>query len=339
PRLLTASGTSADIRSSAPLEPAQVVLFHDDRTNAGAMTAAWRRRATSSRAAWLLDRFARWLAPRFNAADSFAGSQSTTVGGTDAAFHFDLWSAERWQRYHAGALAEEGANPLGFVPVIPFINQVTPLAGLDAFDLPGLSEVEPLLSLQDELNTRLSDRASRVTMQSFRMYLVKGIDDAAVRPIGPGQMWTTTNLDANISSFGGDMAAPSEDAHINEIREALDKISGVSPVAAGLIRGRLGNLTSAVALKITLIALLARTEKRRTALTATLAVLCRRILEVLDAAGVFGTTPEERGIDVNYPSALPENTAELLADAKAKLDLGISRRTVLTELGYAEEVS
>lgn len=326
-----------DSTSSSPLEPAQVVLFHDFRPSYGA-AASTRQRPASTRAAWLLDRFARWLAPRFHPGSTPASALPTTRGGTDPAFDFDLWCPARWQRYQTGALIEEGPNPLGFVPVIPFINQVTPLAGLDPFDLPGLSEVESLLSLQDELNTRLSDRASRVTMQSFRMYLIKGIDDAAVRPIGPGQMWTTSNLDANIASFGGDMAAPSEDAHINEIREALDKISGVSPVAAGLIRGRLGNLTSAVALKITLIALLARTEKRRTALTATFAVLCRRILEVFDAAGIFSTTPEERGIDVNYPSALPENTAELLADAKAKLELGISRRTVLTELGYAEEL-
>jgi hypothetical protein len=58
--------------------------------------------------------------------------------------------------------------------------------------------------------------------------------------LGPGQMWGTDNPDAEIKAFGGDQAAPSEESHINEVREALDKISGVSPVAAGLIRGKIG---------------------------------------------------------------------------------------------------
>ena len=40
----------------------------------------------------------------------------------------------------------------------------------------GQSEIEPLIALQDELNTRLSDRANRVTFQSFKMYLGKGIE-------------------------------------------------------------------------------------------------------------------------------------------------------------------
>ncbi len=34
----------------------------------------------------------------------------------------------------------------------------------------GLSDVEPLIPLQDELNTRLSDRANRVTYQAFNMF-------------------------------------------------------------------------------------------------------------------------------------------------------------------------
>jgi len=320
---------------SSTLEPPHVALFHDQLPTAPAPSASTMRQraARSSRARWLLTQLAHFLPL------GRVGGPSDPVTGTPGAADacFDLWSAQRWQRYLHATLVEEGANPLGFVPVIPLINQTAPLAGLDPWDQPGLSEVEPLLGLQDELNTRLSDRASRVTMQSFHMYLAKGIEDFNTRPVGPGQMWLTTNPDATIESFGGDNAAPSEDAHINEVRQAIDKISGVSPIAAGLIRDRIGNLTSAVALKITLIALLARTDKRRTSLTATLNLLARRIFETFDAAGILPTTPLERGIDINWPSALPENTAERLAEAKSKLDLGISRATVLTELGYAEE--
>jgi hypothetical protein len=259
-------------------------------------------------------------------------------------FSFDLFGPNLWQRYDRGVLLQEAENPLGIVPFVRYDNAADPAAGTrvgpagsGAVDA-GLGDVEPLIGLQDELNTRLSDRAYRVTMTSFKMYLGKGIENFTERPIGPGQMWGTDNLDASIQAFGGDAATPSEDAHINEVREALDKISGVSPVAAGLIRGKLGNLTSAIALRLTLIALLARTERKRAALTKTLSEIVRVSLEMFDRAGVLHTAEDERGMDVNWPTALPESDMDRLNEARAKLDLGLPRDVVLRELGYGELV-
>jgi hypothetical protein len=202
-----------------------------------------------------------------------------------------------------------------------------------------MGDVEPLIPMQDELNTRLSDRAFRVTMTSFRMYLGKGIEEFVKRPIGPGQMWGTDNPDASIESFGGDQATPSEEAHINEVREALDKISGVSPVAAGLIRGKLGNLTSAIALRLTLIALLARTDRKRVALTQAIREIVRHALRMLDLAGVLKTKEEDREVDVHWSTALPESEMERIAQAQGKLALGVPREVVLQELGYGQLVA
>ena len=123
------------------------------------------------------------------------------------------------------------------------------------------------------------------------------------------------------------------------MREALDKVSGVSPVAAGLIRGKLGNLTSAVALRLTLIALLARTERKRAGLTRVMSDIVRMGLEMLDRAGVLKTAADERDIDVNWPTALPESDMDRLAEAQAKLAAGLPREVVLKELGYGELVS
>jgi hypothetical protein len=152
-------------------------------------------------------------------------------------------------------------------------------------------------------------------------------------------MWATDNLDASVETFGGDASVSGEEAHINEIREALDKISGVTPVAAGLLRGKVGNLTSAVALRVTLIALLAKTQRRRAALTAVLQTTFARVLKALDRAGLFHTHPDERGLDLNWPSALPKNDTERLEQAQLKVALGVPKRTVLAELGYDEVAS
>jgi hypothetical protein len=256
------------------------------------------------------------------------------------AFSFDLFGPTHWQRYVGGVRSAEGANPLGFVPFFRYENQPDPAAGTrvgpsgsGAVDT-GFSDIEPLIALQDELNTRLSDRANRVTMSSFRMYLGKGIEDFTKRPVGPGQMWATDNVQASVDAFGGDATTPSEDSHISEVRQALDKISGVSPIAAGVIGSKIGNLTSAVALRLTLIALLSRTDRKRAALARTISTAIRQVLAVLDAAGIAASSPEDRGIDIHWPSALPDSALDQLQEAQMKLALGVPRRVVLSELGY-----
>jgi hypothetical protein len=233
-----------------------------------------------------------------------------------------------WQRYEDGRLADEGANPLGRVPVVHIQNFAHPM------HYEGAGEVEPLIPLQDELNTRLSDRANRVTFQSFKMYLGKGVESFEDRPIAPGRMWSTDNPDASIEAFGGDAESPSETAHVAELREAMDKASGITPLAAGLLRDRVGHLTSATALKVVLMGTLARLARKRVTYGAGLVEANRLLLDALDRAGVFETDPEDRATRIHWPDPLPENVAERIEQARAKRDLGVPAETVLRELGY-----
>jgi hypothetical protein len=198
----------------------------------------------------------------------------------------------------------------------------------------GASDVEPLLPLQDELNTRLSDRASRITFQSFKMYLAKGIEGFESRPVSPGRMWYTDNPEATIEEFGGDSGTPSEDMHIAEIREAMDKASGVTPLVAGIIKGKVGNLTSAVALRLTLMGMLSKTERKRFAYGEGLRKIAEMVLKILDKANVYKTSNADRQIDIIFPSPLPENVMEKLKEAQIKKELGLPAEQVLRELGY-----
>jgi hypothetical protein len=240
----------------------------------------------------------------------------------------EITSAEHWQRYEDKELVAEGDLPWGFLPVVHIQNIAQP------YYYEGVSDVEPLIPLQDELNTRLSDRANRITFQSFKMYLGKGIEGFEDKPISPGRMWHTDNPDASIQEFGGDAAAPSEDLHIAEIREALDKTSGVTPVMAGILKDRLGNLTSAVALRLTFLGMLSKNERKRHTYSEGLKRICRMALSVLDAAGVYVTDPEERDIDIVFDSPLPEDTMARLQEAQIKRGLGVPAEQVLKELGY-----
>ena len=233
-----------------------------------------------------------------------------------------------WQRYEDRALVAEGPNLLGRVPVVHVQNIASP----GTYE--GLSDVEPLIPLQDELNTRLSDRANRVTYQSFKMYLGKGIDDFLERPVGPGQMWATQNLSASIEEFGSDSGSPSEDVHIEQVRSALDKVSGVTPLAAGLIRGSVGNLTSATALKVLLGGLLAKTEKKRLTYGRGLQQVVELALDWLDRTGALRTREADRQIEIHWPSPVPADEGEQLRNLQIKAQLGVPAERILAELGY-----
>ena len=207
----------------------------------------------------------------------------------------ELITPDEWMSFHDGRLVAAGVNSLGRIPLAHVQNIAIP------FEYHGAGEVEPLMPLQDELNTRLSDRAHRITMQSFRMYLGKGIEQFTEQPVAPGRMWMTDNPDAQIVEFGGDAACPSEDAHVREVREAMDKTSGVTPIAAGILKNRIGRLTSGAALRVTLMSLIARTHRKRLSYGHGLAQVVELALAWLDRAGLFHSGPHERGIEIHWP--------------------------------------
>jgi len=240
----------------------------------------------------------------------------------------EITSADAWQRYEDKQLVAEGRLPWGFLPVVHIQNIAQP------YYYEGQSDVETLIPLQDELNTRLSDRASRITFQSFKMYLGKGIEGFEDKPVSPGRMWYTDNPEASIEEFGGDAATPSEALHIAEIREAMDKVSAVTPLVAGVLKNKLGNLTSAVALRLTLMGMLSKNDRKRFTYSEGIRKICRMVLEILDKANVYKTNEADRDFEVIFPSPLPENTMEKLQEAQIKKELGIPAEQVLRELGY-----
>jgi len=233
----------------------------------------------------------------------------------------ELWiGGELVERDDGGVLA-------GMIPVVHVQNLSQPLR------YEGIGEVEPLMPLQDELNTRLSDRASRVTLQSFKMYLAKGIDGFDRVPVVPGTVWSTDNPDASIEAFGGDASSPSEDKHIGEIRQALDKVSGVPPVASGVIDAKVGNLTSANALRITMVNLISRTNRKRVTYGRGVISISEMVLAAAGDVGLVETRLGDREIKVEWPDPLPIGDEEIAASARARRDLGVPDDRIAEHFG------
>ncbi|MFK7760037.1 MAG: phage portal protein [Phycisphaerales bacterium] len=241
----------------------------------------------------------------------------------------EVISRDGWELFEADERVSHGTRNVlsGVVPVVHIQNLSQP------FVYSGLGEVEALLGLQDELNTRLSDRANRVTLQSFKMYLARGIEGFDGSGVGPGTVWSTDNPDASIVGFGGDASSPSEDRHIDEIREAMDKISGVPPLAGGVVKAKLGNLSSANALRVTLMGLIAKTMRKRVTYGRGIEQVCSLVLRAIDEAGVLRTGASDRGVRVVWGVLGPVGEEESLDVGRAKIELGVSEDRVIRELG------
>ncbi len=242
----------------------------------------------------------------------------------------EIISATHRQVYEDEHLVLSEANVLGFVPAVHIQHQRRP------YEYAGVGEVEPLIALQNELNTRLSDRANRVTLQSFKMYLGRGIEGFSDRPVGPGQMWITDNPEASIQAFGGDAESPSEESHIREVREALDKISAVTPLAAGLIRAKVGTLSSENAMRISLLGILSKTLRLRQLYGRGLSDLCSMVLGALHQSGWLRTEQCDRSVEALWAPPIPQDESRVLADALVKRDLGVPSEVILAELGYGD---
>ena len=80
--------------------------------------------------------------------------------------------------------------------------------------------------------------------------------------------------------------------------------------------------------------LLSKTARKRLTYGAALAELCELALGWLDHTGVYRTRPEQRGIEIHWPSPLPADEGEQLRNAQIKQQLGVSAERILTELGY-----
>jgi len=104
------------------------------------------------------------------------------------------------------------------------------------------------------------------------------------------------------------------------------------------LKNKLGNLTSAVALKLTLMGMLSKTERKRFTYSEGLKKICRIVLTILDKANIYKTDNIDKDVDVIFASPLPENVMEKLQEAQVKKELGVPAEQVLRELGYETTV-
>jgi hypothetical protein len=90
----------------------------------------------------------------------------------------------------------------------------------------------------------------------------------------------------------------------------MDKVSAVPPLAGGRGAGEDREPVERDALRITLMSLLAKTARKRVTYGAGIEKVCRMVLTALDAAGVCGRGPGDRGVKLVWPDPQPVDPSD-----------------------------
>jgi hypothetical protein len=164
--------------------------------------------------------------------DSIQGRQLAIVYLPDQIHYFQAvstgmtpveWDPKTWE-----VTQDPSANPLGEVPVVPFINR-RPRSPM------GMGEFEDVTDIQDRINVTILDRLVTQAMQAYRQRWAKGINvedenGNPQRPFDPGAdlLWIVEDENASFGDFQQTDLKPILDACSADIRD-LAAISRTPP--------------------------------------------------------------------------------------------------------------
>lgn len=209
--------------------------------------------------------------------------------------------------------------PWSWAPVLDCQNLPVPNEYWGLSDLP-----EDVLQLNTSINFVLSNTARIIRFHAHPKTWAKGVtaEQLKVAPdqtiVLPGDSGELHNLE-----MASDLA--SSIALYERLREALHEVTRVPEVATGKLDST-GQL-SGVALQILYQPLLEKTETKRRTYGGLLVELNRRLL----ALAGYG---EEHRTVIHWPELLPTDPAAEAQTALVHEQLGVSKDTILSQLGY-----
>jgi len=143
------------------------------------------------------------------------------ASGKTEEVEYSLWGLDGWQRLnYRGRVIESGPNPYGCIPFVPMWNSPP----MDAFWLP---QADDLLSLQQAINTKLTDLLHVIEQQGFGVGYVRGAGSGGGQlQAGPGSLIELPE--------GGELGFASASAPIEEVVAAIDKLLKWAAVSHGI---------------------------------------------------------------------------------------------------------
>jgi hypothetical protein len=236
----------------------------------------------------------------------------------------ETWTADTLRVAVDGAVWREEPNPYGTIPFVHVANLPPP----NSFW--GRSDLVDVISLNRELNERLSDQADVIRFHADPPVVFTGVESHDAVRVGPGTVWDLPpGADVKLLEWRG--AAPAVREHVELVLRALYETAETPRSAFG----DNGRQLSGVALETELRPLLQKTLRKRVGWTAALRRRCRLIFQIAERVGLLpaGTARVLRP-RVVWPPMLPQDLAREVASNVALVRAGLrSHRTAMDQLG------
>ncbi len=229
------------------------------------------------------------------------------------------WTDARLIIRENGAATSDGPNPYGYIPFIFFANQPIPKSPW------GMSDLEPLLGVQDELNRRLSTLSRLLEASGNPAAVVSGATQEATAnlSVGPGQLWTLENPAARayLLDFLGGGSAGAHLRYIEALYRVFHDLAEMPRIAFGEVSG--GN-RSGIALELELQPLTQKVARKQIGWGS---MVRRRAWLILDQWRRFGhrriADVSEAVLTITWPPLLPQELAQRVAVESQLFDRGI----------------
>lgn len=193
-------------------------------------------------------------------------------------------------------------------------------------DFWGFADLEPdVLALNDRINFAASNTNRIYRNFGHPQTVIKGMqaDQVMDVPLGAAMVLHNPNASVEMIEAPGDLTSGLE--LLKRLSEAFHEVARIPEVASGKVEN-LGQL-SGLALQILYGPLVELTETKRLTYGELINTIGRRMLEV-------GGQGKERRVSAQWPAVLPGDKAGEANTAEVLERVGVSKDTLLSELGY-----
>lgn len=214
---------------------------------------------------------------------------------------------------------QESVWPYDWPPIIDCQNLPCPN---DYYGLPDIGR--DVVALNRSVNFVLSNVQRIIRFHAHPKTVAKGVSASQI-DVSVDELIVLNAPDADLFNLEMSTDLGSSIEYFKRLREALHEVTRTPEVATGKLEG--AGALSGVALRILYGPLEEKTQTKRLTYGEMLIELCRRLLEM----GGFGS---ENIVTIEWPAIVPTNEVEEREVAIMDEQLGASKDTLLTRLGY-----
>jgi hypothetical protein len=235
-----------------------------------------------------------------------------------------IWTREKVEIWEGEELIQSALNDYGIIPFVQIKN--FPIVGKTE----GLSDLEDLIPLNTELNTKKSDISEIIDYHSAPITIVYGAKVSSLEK-GANRMWGGLPKDAKVENLNLNTDLGASVSYVNDIKKAMHEIGGIPEGSLGGQQA-ISN-TSGVALQFVNMPLIERTRIKRMCSQEGLELVNKLILLISVKHGLI-KSPQELGIsprdfyhnEVTMPDTLPKDTLIELQQIQQEMQMGLEER-------------